>query len=571
MDTPDADRLTAQQELAVALEKYRVLFEHFPLGITVTDAAGRIIEANETSSALLGLTPVGHRQRTITDDRWRIVDRDGALMDSEAFAASVALREGRPVRGQVMGVERSDGSTVWLDVSAAPIPLEGYGVAITYGDISERLKTEAALAHTEQRYRALFDCTAEGIALHRLVRDEHGRVVNYVLEDINHQYELIVGLRREDVVGRTATEAYGTDQPPYLAEFSSAPLTGQSVRFETYFPPLDKHFSISVAPIGADGFATIFFDVSELRRSQEAHEKLSALVENSGEFIGLATLDGRILYLNDAGRRVVGLPQDAQLTDLSIEQLAHESARAMIRDVVLPEVAAHGSWTGESAMLKGPDGAPIPVDASVFVVPSRTTGQPMCLATVMRDIRERVRAREDHDRLEAQLRQAQKMESVGRLAGGVAHDFNNLLTSILGNAEMVLETLDASDPNRGLLADILKAGESAASLTRQLLAFSRKQIIAPKVLELNRLLANMERMLTRIIGEDVALETRLDAPSGRIKADPGQIEQIVVNLAVNAREAMPSGGHLRLETSEMVLDEEAAGRFAGTLRAPGSS
>ena len=443
-------------------KKYKVLFERFPLGITVTDASGRIIEANETSAPLLGLSPDGHRQRTIADSRWRIVDRDGVPLAPDAFAASVALRERRPVRGQVMGVERGDGSTVWLDVSAAPIPIEGYGVAVTYRDISERMRTEAALAHAEQHYRALFDHTNEGIALHRLVRDEKGRVVNYVLVDINPQSRTIVGLRKEDVVGRTATEVYGTEIPPYLAEFSSAPLTGKALRFETYFPPLDKHFSISVAPIGKDGFATIFFDVSELRRSQEAHEQLSALVENSGEFIGLATLDGRVLYLNEAGRRLVGLARSGPVGDVTIDGLAHEATRPLIRSVVLPEVMARGSWAGDTVFLRGADGSAIPVDASVFVVPSKATGAPLCLATVMRDIRERVRAREDHERLEAQLRQAQKMESIGRLAGGVAHDFNNLLTSLLGNTEMVLDTISPADPNRALLADVLKAGESAA-------------------------------------------------------------------------------------------------------------
>ncbi len=563
-----ADRERAEPETAVSLEKYRVLFEHFPLGITITDADGRIIEANETSTTMLGLPADKHRQRTIGDSRWRIVDPDGAALAPEAFAAATALRECRAVRGQVMGVEREDGSTVWLDVSAAPIPLEGYGVAVTYGDISERVRTEAALARAELRYQALFDHSSEGIALHRLVRDAEGRVINYVLLDINPQYEAIVGLRRDDVVGRLATEVYGTDQPPYLAEFSSAPLTGKAVRFETYFPPMDKHFSISVAPLGADGFATIFFDVSELRRSQEAHEQLSALVENSSEFISLASLDGRVMYINEAGRRLVGLPKTFDVTGLTIDAVVPEATRPSIGTVVLPAVMADGAWTGEVSLASFADGSEIPVDVSVFLVPSRRTGAPICLATVMRDIRERVRARETHDRLEDQLRQAQKMESVGRLAGGVAHDFNNLLTSIVGNTEMVLETTSSGDQNYNLLLDILKAGESAASLTRQLLAFSRKQIIAPTVLDLNRLLANMERMLRRIIGEDVTLETRLSAAGANVRADAGQLEQVIVNLSVNARDAMPEGGRLRLETSEVVLDEDACAGLPGAR--PGS-
>jgi CheY-like chemotaxis protein len=160
------------------------------------------------------------------------------------------------------------------------------------------------------------------------------------------------------------------------------------------------------------------------------------------------------------------------------------------------------------------------------------------------------------------------MESVGRLAGGVAHDFNNLLTSILGNVELILESVNPADPIHAPLTDVQRAGQSAASLTRQLLAFSRKQIIAPKLLNLNALLADMERMLKRIIGEDVALETRAYPALPCVCADAGQLEQIVVNLAVNARDAMPAGGHLVLETAEVAVDDECCARHVGTRPGP---
>jgi two-component system, cell cycle sensor histidine kinase and response regulator CckA len=557
------ERGRAHRALAVSREKYKVLFESFPLGITISDVDGRIIEANQASAALLGLSLDQQTQRTISGPQWRIVDRDGVPMAPESFAATIALREQRPVRGAEMGVTRDDGTTVWLDVSAAPIPLEGFGVAVTYGDISDRRAAESALRRVEQHYRALFDHAAEGVALHRLVRDADGRVVNYVITDINPQYEAIVGLRRADVIGRLATEAYGTKDPPYLAEYASAPLTGKPVRFETYYPPLDKHFSISVAPIGEEGFATIFFDVTDLRKSQEEHEKLSALVENSSEFVGLANMRGRVLYINEAGRRLAGIPKGGTLDGLTVFNMVPEPARPAVAVQILPQVRAQGSWAGELAIVNHATGDSVPVDMSVFIIPSRATGEPICLAAVMRDIRERVRAREWQDRLESELRQAQKMESVGRLAGGVAHDFNNLLTSILGNTEMLLEAVHPADPIYAPLADVMKAGESAAALTRQLLAFSRKQLIEPKVLDLNGLIANMERMLKRIIGEDVVLETRLGEPVGRVRADAGQIEQIVVNLAVNARDAMPNGGHLVLETGEAEIDEEGCSRYAG--------
>lgn len=160
--------------------------------------------------------------------------------------------------------------------------------------------------------------------------------------------------------------------------------------------------------------------------------------------------------------------------------------------------------------------------------------------------------------LEEQLRQSQKLEAIGQLAGGVAHDFNNLLTVITGYSELILAQLKEGDPLRALIGEIQSAGERATSLTRQLLAFSRKQIVQPKVLDLNIIVSEMEKMLQRLIGEDIELQTLLDPKLGSVKADPGQIEQVIMNFAVNARDAMPHGGRLIIETANVYLDEDYA-------------
>ena len=166
-------------------------------------------------------------------------------------------------------------------------------------------------------------------------------------------------------------------------------------------------------------------------------------------------------------------------------------------------------------------------------------------------------------RLEEQLLQAQKMESVGRLAGGVAHDFNNLLTVINGYCDLMLEGMEPSDPLKEQLKEVRGAGQRAAALTQQLLAFSRRQVMRPQVLDLNGFLRETERLLQRLIGEDIQLATVLDAALGRVKADPGQINQVILNLAVNARDAMPGGGRLTIETANVDIGAEGAAAQAG--------
>ncbi|MBI3981795.1 MAG: response regulator [Gemmatimonadetes bacterium] len=179
----------------------------------------------------------------------------------------------------------------------------------------------------------------------------------------------------------------------------------------------------------------------------------------------------------------------------------------------------------------------------------------------MRDITER-------KRLEDQFRQAQKMEAVGRLAGGVAHDFNNILTAIMGTSSLMLDEAAQDSPLRNDILEIQRAAERAAALTRQLLAFSRKQLLQPRVLNLNRVVEGIEGMLRRLVGEDVAITTKLAADLASVRVDPGQMEQVILNLAVNARDAMPQGGTLSISTANVELDEEYA--EAHTSVSPGS-
>lgn len=185
------------------------------------------------------------------------------------------------------------------------------------------------------------------------------------------------------------------------------------------------------------------------------------------------------------------------------------------------------------------------------------------LQSALRELAERERAEAALRKTEEQLRHAQKMDAVGRLAGGVSHDFNNMLSVILSYAGLILSDLKADDPLRGDIQEIKKAGERAAELTRQLLTFSRQQVVLPKVVDLNQIIAGMEKMLGRLLGADVELTLLLATRLGKVKADPGQIEQVIMNLAVNARDAMPGGGKLTIQTNNTELDADYAAQHLG--------
>jgi PAS domain S-box-containing protein len=304
-----------------------------------------------------------------------------------------------------------------------------------------------------------------------------------------------------------------------------------------------------------------------LRRENEARQTFAALVEKSSDFISFARLDGTVEFVNPAGLRLVGLPSVEEARRHRIpDYCPPEDLLAL--GVLLQALQSAGSWLGEFRLRRFDTGALIPVEMGAFRIDDPATGAPMFIANVSRDMTERKRSEEEKGRLQAQLNQAQKMEAVGRLAGGVAHDFNNLLTVINGNAELASDDPGLSAETREALEIIRQAGGSAAGLTKQLLAFSRKQVLQPRVLDLNDLVSNMNKMLGRVIGEDVRLAMRLAGGLWPVRVDPGQLEQVLVNLAVNARDAMSEGGTLSIETANVTLDDQVVRRHADARPGP---
>jgi PAS domain S-box-containing protein len=284
----------------------------------------------------------------------------------------------------------------------------------------------------------------------------------------------------------------------------------------------------------------------DLRRTRDLFE--AVFQHHPNPLLLVRRDDGLVRIVNQAFEQVWGYHQD-QIAGRFARVLYHDPAS---RDEMLARLAEKGFVRDfESLGLKA-DGNTAPV--LISVEPVEIVGEPHLIVTAQ-DITERKQQEEERDRLERQLHQAQKMEAIGRLAGGMAHDFNNLLAVIMGYSQLALRRLEPGRPFRKELEAIDQASQRAASLIHQLLAFSRRQILQPKVLCPNRLVAGTERMLGRLIGEDIELITVLSPDVGRIKADPGQIEQLIVNLAVNARDAIEGIGKLTIETAPVYLDE----------------
>jgi PAS domain S-box-containing protein len=279
-----------------------------------------------------------------------------------------------------------------------------------------------------------------------------------------------------------------------------------------------------------------------------SEERFRALVENSSDALLLIDAEGRISYLSPSSERHLGwAPQ--QMVGRSVFDFLHPDDRELVGVRMAETLGNPGQTIVAHVRFHHADGSWRIMEG----VGVNRLADPAVAGIVvnLRDITER-------RKLEEQLRQAQKMEAVGQLAGGVAHDFNNLLTAILGYCHLMLDEIPEEDPLRLDLLEIQAAGDRAASLTRQLLAFSRRQMLQPQVVQINTLVTQLEKLLRRLISEDVDLITVLAPDLQEVTVDPASVEQILVNLAVNARDAMPTGGRLTIETANVELDDTYA-------------
>jgi PAS domain S-box-containing protein len=326
----------------------------------------------------------------------------------------------------------------------------------------------------------------------------------------------------------------------------------------------------------SDDAAALRRRVKELQALERAHARAEeALRESEERFrriyddspIGYHELDanGRMVRVNRTELEMLGYPAEEMLGEPVWKfVLEEETTRHVIMAKIEGDVSFHETF---ERTYRRKDGTTLPALVKDRLLRDQE-GRIIGIHSTVEDLTERRRSEETLKKSDSQLRQWQRLEAIGRLAGGIAHDFNNLLMTIKGCGEILLQELDPNDPRREEVEQIQKAAERAAELTRQLLAFGRKQVLQPQVVDLNEIVSNMNKILQRVIGEDIQLHTLLGPRLHPVKVDPAQIEQVIMNLAVNARDAMPRGGNLTIETASVFLDEDFARQHASVKPGP---
>ena len=420
---------------------------------------------------------------------------------------------------------------------------------------AEKIQAESALAASERRFRSLVQNSSDLVTVLApdgtitYASDSAERIVGYSPADLVGT-SLLGYLDRnhvEQVRGLLHTNGKSSVAGPI--EFSLRRPDGSVVWLEAVGSNLLTDATIRGIVLNAR-------DVSERKRAdlalRESEERYRDLFDNATDLVCMAAPDGSLLYVNKAWQQGTGYGDD-EIDRMQLLDIVHPDSRGYYTEVV--DRVLQGERLDHVELVFMPKaGAPITVEGNLSC--TFRDGVPSAVRGIYRDVTER-------KRVEEQLRRAERMQAAGKLAGGVAHEVNNMMTGVIGFSEFVLRSLEPDDPRKADVEEVIKAGTRAADVTRQLLAFTRQQVLRPQMVQINGVVMDMEKMLRRSLGEDKLLELRLSPDAGEIRADRGQLEQVLINLVLNARDAMTGHGRVSIETALAVWDEVYAQRHEG--------
>ncbi len=526
---------------------YLSFIENIEAPILFVDKKGRIQKANAATAKAFGYDTTFLLGKEID-----LLIPGGKEILCESVDNVLGYDESSFTRSPVetVGV-RKDGEAIWLAITQEAFDIDEKDIfAFLLADITKQKQTEAELQKNHNRYETLLD------AVGGVVWEADAFPVK--LTYISRQIEKLLGYPVERWLNDE--EFWKTlihPEDKWVIEYSCEAIKKhRPYEFECRVMAVDgrevwlRHTANFVFKEGdVIKQRGLMIDITEQNRTanelKASKQLYQDLVENANDVIYSHDLNGRIISLNDAGLRVLGYTHEDCLA-MSMYQIIAPEYAEKAREMMARKIAGEKQTVYEIEILRK-DGQRVIVEVNTKLI--YENGKPFAVQGIARDVTEK-------NLLQAQLHQAQKMETVGRLAGGIAHDFNNILTVILGKTELALMQLKESNGQlRDDVEEIKHSAERAANMTQQILAFSRKQVLQPRILNINETVSNMSKMLKRLIGEDIELETKLHNGVRSVKVDLSQVEQVIMNLVVNARDAMPKGGKLTIETANVVLDE----------------
>jgi PAS domain S-box-containing protein len=554
------ERKQTEAALRASTQQFQAIFDQASVGMVIAEGnQGRFVRVNRRFCEIVGYSAEELLQLASHD----ITDPDDILADTEHVGlidSGILLEFSRKKR-----YRKKDGTIVWTDVFVAPLDPNQAESSLRIGvitDITERIRAQRALGDSERLLRESQSVAGLGsYALDIAAGRWSSSAALDAIFGIDGQFE-------RSIEGWAAL--VHPDWRERMSRYFADEVLAQHGRFDKEYQIIRQSdgearwvHGLGALELDAQGHPSRMIgtisDITARRQSETALRLQAGALYAAADAIVITDRAGVIEWVNPAFTTMTGYTAEEAFGRNPRDLVkSGKHAPAFYREL-WETVLAGRAWVGEM-INRRKDGTLYDERQSITPILDGS-GAITHFVAIKRDITERLQ-------LESQFRQAQKMESVGQLASGIAHDFNNLLTVINGTSELVLAQLGGHDPMHADLQDIHSAGERAAALTRQLLAFSRQQILEPRVLNLNAVVAGLESLLRRLLGENIDLAVVPTPGLGSVKADPGQIEQVIANLAVNARDAMPQGGRLTIQTQNLEVDENYA-RQHGASTSPG--